>query len=519
MFGSRCILWVSGPCQEIEEGKALRKITGVLCVLSVVFLLSACGRMEETTWQEQYDLGVRYLSEGNYEEAIIAFTAAIEIDPKASDAYLMLAEVYLSQDDTEQAVQVLYSGWQNCPEKRQTFLEELDQLGYFIDKNGELNSLQSLEDDAFYAYQEILDKIYYGILNQWQDINFESALSSEHDISCLWYFPYTSVHSLADGGYMLVDLNEDGVSELIISPISAASVSDQYNTGMIYDLYTYQNGQVLHLATSAERDRYNLCDNQIVANEGSSGAADSSFRYYEIEKNTGALTLKEQVRYYGMDNPDNPWFYETTDTYDPSEMIQVSETEAANVINQYTYLPLDLTLFEGYAPRSANEKPADGQSASGVDHSPIDYVGITVNDLISRCGPDFVYGNGWMAGSAKPIYYADFRVPLIFYYLDPEHRSNVNNDESVIIVEYLPSEDEIFSEIAPGIATNMTYSDLLNAGYEGTFYHEGGEWMRHLGETSQFSMQFNSTIWMTFYWFDHTDPYSTPAERVQLYIV
>lgn len=30
------------------------------------------------TWQEQYDLGLRYLSEGNYEEAIIAFTAAIE---------------------------------------------------------------------------------------------------------------------------------------------------------------------------------------------------------------------------------------------------------------------------------------------------------------------------------------------------------------------------------------------------------------------------------------------------------
>ena len=40
------------------------------------------------TWQEQYDLGVRYLAEGNYEEAIIAFTAAIEIDPNRVEAYM-----------------------------------------------------------------------------------------------------------------------------------------------------------------------------------------------------------------------------------------------------------------------------------------------------------------------------------------------------------------------------------------------------------------------------------------------
>ena len=40
------------------------------------------------TWQEQYDLGVRYLSEGNYQEAILAFTAAIEIDPKQAEAYV-----------------------------------------------------------------------------------------------------------------------------------------------------------------------------------------------------------------------------------------------------------------------------------------------------------------------------------------------------------------------------------------------------------------------------------------------
>lgn len=75
--------------------------------LLLVFSLSlcACGSRNATsidmlseehiiTWQEQYDLGVRYLSEGNYQEAIIAFTAAIEIDAKQAPAYVGRGDAY-----------------------------------------------------------------------------------------------------------------------------------------------------------------------------------------------------------------------------------------------------------------------------------------------------------------------------------------------------------------------------------------------------------------------------------------
>ncbi|MCI9332970.1 MAG: tetratricopeptide repeat protein [Oscillibacter sp.] len=60
-----------------------------------VLLLTACGGTNRT-WQEQYDLGIRYLSEGNYEEAIIAFTTAIEIDPKQPLAYIGRGSAYFS---------------------------------------------------------------------------------------------------------------------------------------------------------------------------------------------------------------------------------------------------------------------------------------------------------------------------------------------------------------------------------------------------------------------------------------
>lgn len=81
-----------------------------LCLLIIIgFVLSSCGQsMEdqsgakaETTWQEQYDLGIRYLSEGNYAEAIIAFTAAIEIDPKQASAYVGRGQAYIFSGETE----------------------------------------------------------------------------------------------------------------------------------------------------------------------------------------------------------------------------------------------------------------------------------------------------------------------------------------------------------------------------------------------------------------------------------
>lgn len=77
-------------------------------VLSVVaLLLAGCEKPNRptiggSTWQEQYDLGVRYLSECNYEEAIIAFAAAIEIDPNQAEAYVGRGNAYVKSGETEE---------------------------------------------------------------------------------------------------------------------------------------------------------------------------------------------------------------------------------------------------------------------------------------------------------------------------------------------------------------------------------------------------------------------------------
>lgn len=73
--------------------------------------MTACGN-NPTTWKEQYDLGVRYLSEGNYEEAIIAFSAAIEIDSRQTVIYEQLSYAYQEIGDLDRAIKVLQAGYE-----------------------------------------------------------------------------------------------------------------------------------------------------------------------------------------------------------------------------------------------------------------------------------------------------------------------------------------------------------------------------------------------------------------------
>ena len=99
----------------------MRKRILMLIVLGVACCLTIAGcraKPVELTYAEQYDLGVRYLSDGNYDEAIIAFTAAIEIDARTADAYLGLADAYVGAGDMEMAMATLQNGVDQTEDER-----------------------------------------------------------------------------------------------------------------------------------------------------------------------------------------------------------------------------------------------------------------------------------------------------------------------------------------------------------------------------------------------------------------
>lgn len=121
----------------------MKQLGSFLLALVLLVNVAACSEAQPT-WQEQYDLGVRYLSEGNYEEAILSFNAAIEIDPKIADAYFKLSETYMAMENSAQSAESMLRGWKNCREEdRPRFLEALTQLGYEIDENGNLKEIVS----------------------------------------------------------------------------------------------------------------------------------------------------------------------------------------------------------------------------------------------------------------------------------------------------------------------------------------------------------------------------------------
>ena len=110
----------------------------------------------------------------------------------------------------------------------------------------------------------------------------------------------------------------------------------------------YYNGMVLNWSTEDFRE-HNLCylagyetgvaqigycADQTIANEGSSGAALSIWGYYDFV--SGQLQLKEGIFTDGDKHPENPYFYTTTTFYEDYSN-PISEEEAENIINKYTY--------------------------------------------------------------------------------------------------------------------------------------------------------------------------------------
>ena len=134
-----------------------------MCLLLALLLgLAACGKSPEEKWQEQYELGMKYLDDGNYEEAVIAFTAAIEIEPKRAELYLGLAETYIAQNDFETAREILQEGYNvTGDESLKNRLDELNS-GNIMDYWGNVRRM--------YGYDENETLLY------WQDYTYDSQM-------------------------------------------------------------------------------------------------------------------------------------------------------------------------------------------------------------------------------------------------------------------------------------------------------------------------------------------------------
>ena len=257
----------------------MRKILTV----SAFLLLLLCGCQKETVtpnwaaaekqasapstdasgWQEKYDLGVRYLNDGNYEEAVLAFTAAIEIDPKNPDGYERRANAYwnLAESGMTQDYQLAAEDF----EAAMQYGEETD-------------TLRRRAADAYYGagdYEKA--EPYYNALLETDDsileclINCYLELGKEQEATTLLQQRYTEsgdtkylqmlcgiwpqevlqgygeiLGANGTNGFVIIDLDADGVPELICGEIDTKGMSEQLAL-TDYTLYTWQDGQAVEL--------------------------------------------------------------------------------------------------------------------------------------------------------------------------------------------------------------------------------------------------------------------------------
>ena len=118
-FCYQCGTSVFGQDNETATVKKQKKLWPFILVFAVI-LLVLIGQLvykfvsgsTEKKYNNQLALAERYLDELDYDKAIAAYKAAIEIDPIQAEAYLGLAEVYLEEGNIQAAIDILKDGYE-----------------------------------------------------------------------------------------------------------------------------------------------------------------------------------------------------------------------------------------------------------------------------------------------------------------------------------------------------------------------------------------------------------------------
>lgn len=246
----------------------MKRIKMMCFLLALLGLLSACSahsvdaeEQSAPTWQSRYDLGVRYLSDGRYEEAILAFTAAIEIDPKNAQAYEQRGDAYWELAQSAQG-----------SEQTDAYRSAAEDYESAMQWGSETDELYRRAADAYYGAQdyEKAESYYEKLLEKDEDvlarlIECSRALGTGKELAKRLQARYLEtgeeryLQALCelwpqeallgtDGtmGFALVDLDEDGTPELICGEIDTKGQSEQIAL-TDYTLYTWKNDQVTEL--------------------------------------------------------------------------------------------------------------------------------------------------------------------------------------------------------------------------------------------------------------------------------
>lgn len=158
-------------------------VGGILLIIAFGFVnLYAYGKVEEDKYSSQLDLGYRYLTEMDYEQAEVAFKDIINMDDTNYEAYLGLAEVYTAMDEPDMAEEVLEDAEKYCDygKIQMKVIEAKNGLRQFrsmASYNSGFEAVSGLTDfcvqglDIFLGWVEKASTVVDGVSSVWKDIS------------------------------------------------------------------------------------------------------------------------------------------------------------------------------------------------------------------------------------------------------------------------------------------------------------------------------------------------------------
>lgn len=196
--------------------------------------------------------------------------------------------------------------------------------------------------DAWGGYGEVLECFYTVIVEEWD-------LEKKHSLG--FVEPYYIPSSLEDG-FVLKDLNADGVDELIV--LSRGYFRDTMEA-FLTAIYTLKDDQPVLATESWTRSRKYLCADGSIYEEGSNGAA---YAVYEIDELIGSeFVLRESVRSDDVEQNQIGWFLLTEEMdYPIDRSLMITEEEAQRRIAEYQQtITRDIDGFTTFAQYAAGE--------------------------------------------------------------------------------------------------------------------------------------------------------------------
>lgn len=194
-FCSRCGAVLDHRATE-KKSRGSRKIwiLGTILLLGVMVggIIALLNQKTDDggEYEKLVDQGNRYLLELDYENAEEMYLEALSIEPKKKEPYTKLAEIYMEQEEYEQARNIAEKAIQELPEEEHEEFEQIIQLA---------EEAAGDSDEANFSRKEI-ESSYLDFLHNKE------------------YQPYTEDWMNGEPtGYVLLDIDGDGCEELIIS--------------------------------------------------------------------------------------------------------------------------------------------------------------------------------------------------------------------------------------------------------------------------------------------------------------